>query len=1131
MNSKETMISHTSKNHENTEKDTDDSNSRTTITSAINELVAASQRTKYEEAVLYHERKLRINLSTRSSNEEKRRRIQSTTTSTSSSSRRTCTDILLDLVGLMHLVTDEEYAFISRLVSLCLLAQLMPRTCHFVHTFSDQSDAAKEKVRAQGTGAASGSDSGSRSVQDHSFLEIEEILDKSPQIRHLPSSQFDPCAIEDERISSCFWNFVNSGLGAFLSSRPMSRSLSTGQFDTKPNCGSADLLHVLSLAISGDISKSDDADETLTDENGNPVKFVLSNRVKRFITKRQSDYFQITAQQRANLVNIVANTLVLPKINVPLDVDTELFGGILHLRATIECFSRSALSTRQVVDATKLLVWSAIDTECFAYTQMKELVKSLSTNKAKGFGDQCDCRSHKDANCPQVRELKTQNKRFFQSSPTVQVTGSTHRQRIIRQQSLDKALCIHCNNGDLLCDLILRYNGSRHYADGKFTGQALAELTVAIATLLGEIDGADKKDIDVASLPTACTVASLIDAARVLFYFLLCPDDKDSLESEAKGAQELENGMKDALLGCVLQLLASNDRCVSAASSSLLALAFAYENDSRITGVTEQSFITLSSHLRTSSSLNDYCGLIEVLAKRSRQFSASIVQHFIKLLESEHLNDDAGITSSLRMLCVISSHQPRIVFQQLGRLKKLVESLGSNEAIAKQFAAIWITCHGLNYTETIDSQNVKYFEEISSLVSSPWSMFQLGRLALVTSNFQVAVRIFEKHLSSKLSSVPSFLWVSSLTAVAKAELLVSQEGCKGIPTALCHLDTALSKIQSMEKDTPLQIELLSLRKDFLQLYILLSNFCEEVRLTNMIGSRNNRNHLHQQNASRCFYMLGARYISVYKRYGIFCCQHTRTSIRSYFSVCRFLGDVVGLCFNTSQKHSRSPQVQLSLNLPQGDKGRVQVQVIQKLRSELIDSYDNSLEPSVRVDILLQIANTILKCPNPYPKSFTNLQNIPKMRLQVGAKNFNTINQSFTVLKTQFQNRISFGQPFHLRLKGNLPQTLFTKLHAPFSQILAHLSICFGGPLQRDIDAEDAVGNTEKGNEVEDSNTIGTSKLLPASSTFVIDCECPSFKKEGYYNIGIILMVRDIRCGEYELNTNLSDERIKVRVGT
>ena len=72
MNSKETMISHTS-NHENTEKDTDDSNSRTKITSAINELVAASQRTKYEEAVLYHERKLRINLRTRSldQNEEK----------------------------------------------------------------------------------------------------------------------------------------------------------------------------------------------------------------------------------------------------------------------------------------------------------------------------------------------------------------------------------------------------------------------------------------------------------------------------------------------------------------------------------------------------------------------------------------------------------------------------------------------------------------------------------------------------------------------------------------------------------------------------------------------------------------------------------------------------------------------------------------------------------------------------------------------------------------------------------------------------------------------------------------------------------------------------------------------------
>ena len=1092
----------------------------------INEFIIACQRTKYQEAVLFHKRGIHAPSPTHEK-QEKRLRTQS-------SRSRTWTEILEDLYEVMPLISDEQYALISRLVSLCLLAYLMPQTCNFAREDAMDITCPRNGKHME----AEKGEKASRIDKGHGLREMESILDNSPQIRHLPSSQFDPCKAHDERISSSFWDFLHSGLGPFLSSRPMSRSLSTGSRDTEPNCGCADLLHVLSMAISADLTDLDQNENIGSDDNGVEVTFSMPNRVRCLIMKRQSEYFQISALQRAKIVHVVANNLVLPKFYVPQDNGSLLMGGVLHLRASLRSFSMFALSSRQLVDAKKGLLRSAVDTECFAYFEMKALVKNLASNKSKRTGNHCNCRSRNDAARPRSRELKAQNERFVYCTDRNQAGGSTYRQQIMYRQSINKDVCVHCSNGDLLCDLILRYNGSRHYADGVFTGQTLAELTCAIATLLSQIDSTDQKEqIHYSSLPTACTIASLLDAARALFYFLLSPsEDKNSNDSEARGAQELENGMKDALLECVIQLLGSHDRCIAISSSSLLALAAAYENQARIENVVGKIFITLKRALRNSATgtYDDYRDIIEVMSKRSSQFAASMILYIIELLESKHLEGEASNVGCLRTLFVISSQQPRVMYQQLDRLNAAISTVKFQEDVTKQFSAIYVVCSGLIYTNTTDVKLLEGVEKTLTSVSNPWSVFQLARLALTTANFQVASIIFGDRLSTSLSSPSSFLWVSSLAAVARAEQLLSQEGCSGINTALIHLDTALSKVRSMAQDTSFQIELLSLRKDFLQICLVLSNLCQEMRLTNVIGSRSTRNHLHQQNASRCFYMLGSRYHRLFKRYGMYSCQHTQSSVRSQFSLCRFLGDVIRLYFSGSQKHSKSLlNLQDSLNLPQGDAGRVHIQIIQKLRSELINSFENSLEPSIRGEILHQIVNTILKCPNPYPKCFTVLRRVPKVKIQVAAKGYNGSDQTFTVISLDDDSpyKTSFVSPLHLRLSGSLPGTLFTKLNVPFSQIFAHVSFSLGGPLQRDIDAEDPGRNTEKGNEVEDINVTASSNLLPSDSRFIIDCECPAFQKEGYYHLTVKLLARDIRCGEYEINTNLSDERLVIRASS
>ncbi len=1059
----------------------------------------------------------------------------------------------------MPLISDEQYSLLSRLTSLCLLAYLMPQTCSFirVHPIAAQTSTRSGTGTGNTTTTVEGGEDSEMPPptillldQAYSLRELEYILDTSPQIRHLPSSQYDPCQAHDERMSASFWDFLHSGLGRFLSSRPMSHAYSAGTrssgSDAEPNCVCADLLHVLSMAISSDgmnmnmnmlAEDQSNGDSRMgSDENGADVILTPSKRVRCFRVKRQSEYFQISALERAKLVHVIGHHLVLPKLSIPQDNDSLLMDGILHLRSSLSSFSLSALSSRHVVDAKQGLVCSAIDTECFACVEMKALVQSLVSSKGKRrTGNPCNCRNRKkNAISVRVRELNAQNERFvyqggarFRHSADV----STFRQQILYRQSFEKDICIHCAHGDFLCDLILRYNGSRHYADGVFVGQTLAELTCAIATLLGEIDSSHRQDhVDVAAIPQTCIIASLLDAARTLFYFLLRPDeDKISDDIEAKAAQELESGMKDALMECVVQLLGSKDRCIARSASSLLALAIAYENQDRVENVAVKIFATLKRSLRDPAMFpcDGYQDIVEVMSKWSSKFSASMIQFIICLLEKKGNDNKGYVETWLRVLYSASSHQPFIMSQEMDHLDASIGSDRQSEAVAKQLAAIYILCGGSVYNIHANEKLSEYLKNtLTVVVANPWSLFQIARLALTTANFQVASGIFGDKLATSLSSPSSFLWVSSLKAVARAEDCISQEGCDGIPTALTYLDKALNKIRSMSQDTSFQIEYISKRKDFLHMCVTLLNLCQEMRLTNAIGGLSTRNHLHQQNISRCFYMLSSRYQSIHKRYGMYNCQHTRSTIRSQFSLCRFLGDVTKLFFSGTQKKSKSSPASIlkgSLDLPQGDSNRVQIQVIQKLRKELINSFDFSMEPSSRGEILDQILSTVMKCPNPYPKCFTNLKRIPKVKIQVASKD---INQTFTTisLHDDLPHRPSYGSPFHLRVSGSFPEALFSKLFVPFSQVSAQFTFSPAGPLHRDADHEDALKNIETENEV---NTSATSNLLPSDSKFIVDCECPPFEKEGFYFMQVKLLARDIRCGEYEIATNLSNERFVI----
>jgi len=1062
-------------------------------TAIINELLVACQRTKYQEAAIFHERKY-----DKSGNQ--RRRLSKDASSRS----RTWTEILKDLCSVMPLVTDEDHALVSRLLSLCILSYAMPQICRFVEKDSER-DSSIPKDGKEKNGM----------MFQMRLLTLEMVLERSPQIRHLSTGQFDPCSIDDECISSSFFDFIHNGLGPFLCSRPMSNAISAG-CDIYANSGSADLLHVLSMAISGDISLSDYSDIAGSDENGNEVKFKFSDRTKNLVAKRLSDFLQVSAVQRGKLVHVVTNSLVLPKINVPQESSSLLMNGILHFRTALKNFASCALSIHQGVDARRGLVWSAIDSECFAHSEMKTLVTSLVSNKTKHFRGQRNCRGTW-LQSPRARELGIKRVRYVGGRRDV---DSTLQEQIAYQRSLDSDLCVHCANGDILSDLILRYNGARMYADGTFTSQALAELTIAIATLLGQIDNTNELEkIDVSNLPTACTIASVLDAANALFYFLLGDKDKEEMPE----AQQLEIGMKDALLECVIQLLGSTDRCVAISSSSLLALAASYENATRVEAMQLKVVARLTIMLEKSSRVDDYRDVVEVLSRRSHSFAKSVSECLMRVFKKSNLSHNT-ITMNLRLLSLVATAQPLIVSSVIGDVHKAVGAQMGNAEIAKQWTALLLTCFGLQYVDKYiaQKQSIQISDALTK-VRCMWSRFQLARHALSNAQFQVACDLFEGYLLASVSSAPSYIWISSLSLIARSEALLSKTGLGYLSRAISDLELTVTKIHSLPRAASFQIEFLLLRKDFLQLCLVVTNLCAEMRLTNFIGSRTSRQALHQKNVSKCFHMLGSRYFSMYKRYGFFTCQHTQSTIRSQFALCRFLGDAARKVF--SEKHSKATDE--TDNFPCGDLCRIQVRMIQKFRSDLLGRIDKMMEPSARSKLLLDIIDVILRCPNPFPKCFTNLKTIPCITVQIAMKSQDT--QTFAALSLdQSLSRARLGQPLQIRLWGVLPEALMRNSLSQFSQIIATFTFSLTGPLQRDVDAEDLV--VEKTSDAEDFTTSATSDLLPnynADVRFVIDCKCPAFQRHGYYNLELKLQIRDIRCGEYEVVSNLTDKSIVI----
>jgi len=135
---------------------------------------------------------------------------------------------------------------------------------------------------------------------------------------------------------------------------------------------------------------------------------------------------------------------------------------------------------------------------------------------------------------------------------------------------------------------------------------------------------------------------------------------------------------------------------------------------------------------------------------------------------------------------------PRVMSQYLTKLNIVLDQQKLSVGGMKQLASIQIYYNG--FVSCLGKKREKEtggnIEDTLRRISNPWSLFHLAIYSLCVANFKVAALMFGKHL-------PSFLWMSTLTEVSRAELSLLEDGCGGIPIAPCHLGAALNKICSI----------------------------------------------------------------------------------------------------------------------------------------------------------------------------------------------------------------------------------------------------------------------------------------------------------------------------------------------
>ena len=813
-------------------------------------------------------------------------------------------------------------------------------------------------------------------------------------------------------------------------------------------------------------------------------------RAQRLMKSPYAHSFQLHYSHRILLVNILCENLVLPEAESNSMSCPLMDGAISHLRASLHSFSRGAICTHDCQLANRALVQIALQTGL----------------------DVC---------------VEEEWNRILES------TINNPRTCVCEKQEF----CTHANNGRLLEQFIMEYNGSRHYADEHFTRRALFDLLNSIQQQVTMCQSNQQFAFQ------TCRLAALLRASRSLFYFMLDIASSDEQTEDVTGLQV----ERATLLNASIQLLQDSELAISSSASDLLVLALCYMplNETRrfIKPTLESIQIALNqSFVNNPSGKLGLSSICVVASRRSGYFALYLLGYLTSQMRDHWADSNSEFSNAIsKLIACVAVVQPAATMSKAHDILSLFQSQENKSTKRHLAAALLSTRRGYFFAE--QKADAKYLDAVKAFLPElePWDAYKMGRHALVTGNFDTAREIYE-NLSTKVQNEESFLWMVALSKISQAEASLLAHGAKGITGASILLESGVSYLDSMSQICgygarfSFQIEFLRLRIDFLDLVAVTIQTSQEGRLTGGIPKVTTRTGLHLMNSVNCFFALASRYYSIYQRYGMVMSQESRTCFRTLHAMCRYIGKTGHrFFFEVSDSFLVDNDSNTPGLWPRGDQAQSVTQLLRKFDEIVVNLVDKTTDASVRAKAMTDILEGILKVPIPFPKSFLESKNIPQscLQLSIDLNRYDDVPKSASLLVEDISNdendvniesiSVYPGTPIPILASGQIAQSLHEITNLPFSHLLIWTRFRFVAPLHTtDFGCQDDEAQSEEVSpfglreSVEIDVMPPFSFQIPPAGTFVVPIECQALRTEGLYRLDIQLGCRDVRCGEWVL---------------
>jgi hypothetical protein len=956
-------------------------------------------------------------------------------------------------------------------------------------------------------------------------MSLEERLECCPHRYNADEfGEFDSIGFI-EPVEMAFQSFLKNGLIPFLSGRPV-------------HTNEVDLLHIIAMAIHPQPSEQSIVQTSSTLEDEHSAAWEVTKRLMSNLTPHS---FHINYQYRLQLVEIVTDCLIIPDSNKlsPKGSKALFEGALPHLRASLYAFGMASISPFDAHIANSGLVSLAIQS-AINYVVKEEWSRLLHrlVDDRTNYANCKQCHGAADSDGDSIEGTTNLVTESFSTSAAFSLVTCQN----------NKCLCPHQARGDLLREFLTRYCEARHFAEDLFLQYALGSLTDAIEMQVDcwskvEPEEEEDKDVDPKADDVAaavkegneettnhppCVLGSLLRAANHLFYFLLPlktepknSDNKEAKEDDDDGEEEEseESHRRDMLVSCGIQLVHHWEPIIVKEACTMLVLAFSYSEEmweDYVGACFDSTKIAFENFMKKEYKADNIVpieGLISAFSKKSLTFAMSFMQF---LLKKESLETGNLLVSS-RLVAAVATARPSVAEKHRDILEDHLKG-AKDSSVKKHFLAAILACRKARYFGSRTDSEAHLLPLVSSASLGAWGKYQIARQALLTGNFAVAKHLYNEA-ANFASSETSFIWLSALKNIADAEASLSVDTARALPHSTEVLRTAVTSLRSLSTlltmcgdndiSTDFQIRFLDQRISFLDLLTCIRQLTREMRLDGYGPRKYTRPRLHLKKIVRSFDTLALQYLELYKQFGLFICQESRSAIRTLEALCLFVARALRRVFvdsladSPTDKTKKVDEDKLD-GIPKGDSSQPITLLMKQLHSFVLKDMDSNVDGKIRAAAMLEIIDGVLKAPIPLPRDLTSTKPIPlaTLRLMYDPEEHG---HHVNTLEVGVDNTLS------ILASGVVPRSLLQRSQIAFNTVLLWYKVSpIGSATQKLL-----------------PNPLPIATSLSPSGTFFVKkfVSLPP----GRYELNFRLGCRDLRGGEWEIPLKKSPPSFSVMI--